>query len=616
MSQKYTVLVIGAGHAGIEASFAFANKKYKVGLFCIDEKLIANMPCNPSIGGPGKGVITREIDALGGQQGKAADSCQLQMKLLNSSKGAGVWALRAQIDKVEYHKYFLNKIKNNKYIDLINEEVTELVVDNKKVIGLKTNNNVYYSDVVIICTGTFLDSKIFIGNESWNEGPDKFSNASSLSKSLLSHGFELIRLKTGTPARIQKDSINYNILEKELGTNKKLSFSHKDPFYLEFDKQLSCYLTYTNEKTHKIVKDNLKNSSMYGGWISGVGPRYCPSIEDKIVRFSDKNRHQIFIEPESIHMDTMYLAGVSNSLPKDVQEKLIHSIKGLEKSVIKKYAYAIEYDAINPNQLYPTLESKLIENLYFAGQINGTSGYEEAAAQGLIAGINAILKLEKKDPLILKRSEAYIGVLIDDIVTKEITEPYRILTSLAEHRLCLRNDNADERLMKYGYDVGLISKKQYQELLKNIEYVKYNVNLLKENKINIIKDKKFNFKKIDISLYELIKKQNYFYEDIEKYLNFKPLDNIWKEKINIQIKFEGYIKNQEKLIENYEKLYAIKLNKIKSYNNIPNLSLEAIDKLNKIKPISLDQASRISGINLNDLMNIKLYIEKNRNKHE
>ncbi len=613
--KNYRCLVIGAGHAGLEAVFAFANKGYDVALFCMDERLIGNMPCNPSIGGPGKGVITREIDALGGEQGKAADACQLQMKLLNSSKGAGVWALRAQIDKVKYHEYFLEKVKNNKYIDLINNEVEELIVENKKVIGLKTSHGNYYGDCVIICTGTFLDAKIFRGEESFHEGPGGFGYASKLSQSLKEQGFTLIRLKTGTPARVKRDSVNFDILELEPGTNKKLSFSHYQQIYLPFDKQWPCYITYTNEKTHQIVRDNLSRSSMYGGWIDGVGPRYCPSIEDKVVKFSDKSRHQIFIEPESANLDTVYLAGISNSLPKDVQEKLVHSIKGLENCVIDKYAYAIEYDAIDSNHLYPTLESKLVDNLYFAGQINGTSGYEEAAAQGLMAAINAILKIEGKEPLILKRSEAYIGVLIDDIVTKKLTEPYRILTSLAEHRLCLRNDNADERLMKYGYNIGLISDKQYNEFLSNFEKMNKNIEILKNNKINIIKDKKFDFKKMDISLYELIKKQEYTYQDVQPYLEFEELDDYWEEKINISIKFEGYIKNQQKVIENYEKLYAIKLGKIKDYKDVPNISLEARDKLNKVMPMTLDQASRISGINLNDLMNIKLYLEKERNNN-
>ncbi len=613
--KKYDCLVIGAGHAGLESAFAFANKNYKVGLFVMDEKLVANMPCNPSIGGPGKGIITREIDALGGMQGKAADACQLQMKLLNSSKGPGVWALRAQIDKIEYHNWFLKKIKENNNIDLISEEVHDLIIENKVVLGLKTKNNIYESKCVIISTGTFLESKTFIGDYIREEGPDKFPKASNLSKSLIKNGFELIRLKTGTPPRIIKDSINYNGLIVEPGTNKRLSFSHNEQFFLEYDKQDVCYITYTNENTHKIINENLKRSAMYGGMINGTGPRYCPSIEDKIVRFSDKERHQIFIEPESKYLDTVYLAGISSSLPKDVQDKMISTIKGLENAIIKKYAYAIEYDAINPNQLLPTLESKIIKNLYFAGQINGTSGYEEAAAQGLIAAINAICKIEGKDEFILKRSEAYIGVLIDDIVTKEITEPYRILTSLAEYRLCLRNDNADERLLKYGHEFGLISDKQYNEFKNNIDKLNKNIEILKNNKIIELKDKiKFDFKKMDITLYELLKKQDYIFQDIEPYFEFEKLDEYWKEKINIKIKFEGYIKNQEKLIKNYEKLHSFKLGSDIDYKNVPNLSLEAIEKLNKIKPMNLDQASRISGVNLSDLMNIKIFVEKRKNE--
>lgn len=611
----YDGLVIGAGHAGLEAAFAFANKGYKVALFTIDEKLVGNMPCNPSIGGPGKGIITREIDALGGMQGKAADACQLQMKLLNSSKGPGVWALRAQIDKIEYHKWFLNEIKNNKNIDLILEEVDDLIIENGNAIGLKTIKNEYRSKCVIISTGTFLDSKVFIGDFSKEEGPDKFPNASNLSKSLINYGFELIRLKTGTPPRILKDSIDYSNLDIEPGTNKKFSFSHYNPTFLDFKDQEICYITYTNQNTHEIISKNLNRSSMYGGMINGTGPRYCPSIEDKIVRFNDKERHQIFIEPESKYLNTVYLAGISSSLPKDVQEKMISSIKGLENAIIEKYAYAIEYDAINPNQLFPTLESKIIKNLYFAGQINGTSGYEEAAAQGLIAAINAINKIENKEEFILKRSEAYIGVLIDDIVTKEITEPYRILTSLAEYRLCLRNDNADERLLKYGYDFGLISEEQYKLFERNLANLNKNIEILNNHKIIEIKNKiNFDFKKKDITLFELLKKQEYSYNDIESFFNFEELDEYWKEKINIKIKFEGYIRNQEKLIKNYEKLQSVKLDVNMNYKNVPNISLEAIDKLNKVKPMNLDQASRISGVNLNDLMNIKIYIEKRRNE--
>lgn len=613
---KYNCLIIGAGHAGLEAAFAFANKGYNVALFVIDEKLVANMPCNPSIGGPGKGVITREIDALGGMQGKAADACQLQMKLLNSSKGPGVWALRAQIDKIKYHEWFLKKIKENKNIKLICSEVDDLIIENKIVKGLITSDGTkYFSDCVIICTGTFLESKIFIGDYIREEGPDKFPKSKKLSKSLIKNGFELIRLKTGTPPRIIKDSIDYSSLEVEPGTNKKISFSHFDPVYLDFDKQEVCYITYTNIDTHNIVSSNLSRSAMYGGMINGTGPRYCPSIEDKIVRFNDKDRHQIFIEPESKSLNTVYLAGISSSLPKDVQDKFIPTIKGLENAIIDKYAYAIEYDAINPNQLLPTLESKLIKNLYFAGQINGTSGYEEAAAQGLVAAINAILKIENKPEFILKRSEAYIGVLIDDIVTKEITEPYRILTSLAEYRLCLRNDNADERLIKYGYDIGLISKDKFNIFKDNLNKLNKNIEILQNHKITEIKDKiNFDFKKMDITLYELLKKQEYTFQDIETFFDFENLDDYWKEKINIKIKFEGYIKNQEKLIKNYEKLHSIKLGLNIDYKQIPNLSLEAIDKLNKIKPMNLDQASRISGVNLNDLMNIKIFLEKRRNE--
>ena len=611
---NYKGMVIGAGHAGLEAAFAFANKKMHVALVLMDEKLIGNMPCNPSIGGPAKGIVTREIDALGGMQGMAADACQLQMKLLNSSKGAGVRALRAQIDKIEYHKFFKKLVDENEYIDLIVGEAEEVLIKNNQAVGLKINGKDYFSDTVIISTGTFLDSKVFIGHESKQEGPDGFSASTKLAKNIKEIGFETIRLKTGTPPRLDKNSLNYSQFQIEPGTDGKYSFSHFNCKFLDIKDQEVCYLVHTNLETHEIIKNNLKESSMYGGAISGTGPRYCPSIEDKVVRFHDKERHQIFIEPESKQLNTVYLAGISSSLPKNIQEQMVHSIKGMENAIFIKHAYAIEYDSIKPEQLYPSLESKKISNLFFAGQINGTSGYEEAAGQGLIAGINAILKIENKEPLILSRSEAYIGVMIDDIVTKEITEPYRLLTSRAEHRLELRNDNADERLIKYGYEIGLISEEKYKLFNDNIDKLNKNIEMLKNKLTSEVKGLKTTYKKSNISLYELIKRPDFSYQDLKQYIDAYELDDFWQEKINIKIKYDGYIKNQKNLIQDYEKLSRTKLSVNIDYKQVNNLSLEAIDKLNKFKPIDLGQASRISGVTFNDLINIKFFLKGNSNE--
>lgn len=611
---NYKGMVIGAGHAGLEAAFAFASKKMHVALVLMDEKLIGNMPCNPSIGGPAKGIVTREIDALGGMQGMAADACQLQMKLLNSSKGAGVRALRAQIDKIEYHNFFKKLVDENEYIDLIVGEAEEVLVKNNQAVGLKINGKDHFSDTVIISTGTFLDSKVFIGHESKQEGPDGFSSSTKLAKNIKEIGFETIRLKTGTPPRLDKNSLDYSQFQIEPGTDGKYSFSHFDCKFLDIKDQEVCYLVHTNLDTHEIIKNNLKESSMYGGAISGTGPRYCPSIEDKVVRFHDKERHQIFIEPESKQLNTVYLAGISSSLPKNIQEQMVHSIKGMENAIFIKHAYAIEYDSIKPEQLYPSLESKKIANLFFAGQINGTSGYEEAAGQGLIAGINAILKIENKEPLILSRSEAYIGVMIDDIVTKEITEPYRLLTSRAEHRLELRNDNADERLIKYGYEIGLISEEKYKLFNENIDKLNKNIEMLKNKLTSEVKGLKTTYKKSNISLYELIKRPDFSYQDLKQYIDAYELDDFWQEKINIKIKYDGYIKNQKNLIQDYEKLSRTKLSVNIDYKQVNNLSLEAIDKLNKFKPIDLGQASRISGVTFNDLINIKFFLKGNSNE--
>ncbi len=610
---KYDVLVIGAGHAGLEAAFGCAKQNLKTGLITLDEKSVALTPCNPSIGGPAKGIVTREIDILGGMQGLAADNTQLQMKMLNTSKGPGVWSLRAQIDKVEYHNWFMEQIKKNSKIDLIIDEALSLEVENNTIIGINCKKNkLILADYVIITTGTYLKSLTYKGKNPIDEGPDGLKNSNYLSDSLKNFGLSLLRLKTGTPPRILKNSIDYSNMKIEPGTNEKLCFNHFNPIYLPFDKQLPCYIVYTTQETHKIINENLKKSAMYSGVIKSIGPRYCPSIEDKIVKFSDKPRHQIFVEPESRHLDTIYLGGFSTSMPIDVQEKMIKSLPGLENCVIVKYAYAIEYDAIDPTQLYKTLETKKIKNLFFAGQINGTSGYEEAAAQGLIAAINVGCKAYNREPLILKRSESYIGVMIDDITTKGVTEPYRLLTSRAEHRLYLRNDNADERLMKISYDNGMIDQNQYINFCEKMEIIDSIICELKNKTIGMFPNLRKETKKTNLTLYDYLKRPEKSLKDIVNLLTIKQhvTDEIIN-KIDIKIKFDGYIKKQEEEISKISKLYEYKLSHILDYRIIPNLSLEAIDKLNKIKPYDLDQASRISGINSSDIINIKYYLDKN-----
>lgn len=616
MEKKYDVVVIGAGHAGLEAAFAAAKQKLKVALVTLDEKSIGMTPCNPSIGGPAKGIVTREIDALGGMQAIATDENQLQMKLLNTSKGPGVWALRAQIDKVTYHQWFVKKLSKNKYIDLIIDEVKKIDTINKMVSSISlTNNKIIETKYIVITTGTYMDSLTFRGDDVKDEGPDDLKNSKGLSENLKDLGFDLIRLKTGTPPRILSSSIDYTGLKEEPGTDKKMSFSHFNKIYLPFNKQMICHIIHTNEETHKIISENIKLSAMYGGMINGTGPRYCPSIEDKIVKFADKPRHQIFIEPESRFLNTIYLGGFSSSMPVDVQDRMIRTLPGLKNCKIDKYAYAIEYDAIDPLQLKKTLESKKIKNLYFAGQINGTSGYEEAASQGLIASLNICNDYFGREPLILGRDEAYIGVMIDDITTRGITEPYRLLTSRAEYRLLLRNDNADDRLLKIGYENNMISKDNYNEYLENSETINEIIGKLKLKTIGMIPSLSKDSKKTNLSLYDFLKRPETKIDDILSFVySGKELGDELKMKIEIQVKFDGYIKKQNDDLLKMNKLDKFKLNNIIDYNNIPNLSLEAIDKLNKILPYDLDQASRISGINITDIICIKYFLEKNTNE--
>lgn len=622
-NNKYEIIVVGGGHAGVEAALACARLKHKTLLLVGNIKKIASMPCNPSIGGPAKGIIVREIDALGGQMGITTDKTLLQLKMLNSSKGPAVRALRAQADKTTYPKYMQDTIFNTPNLDVLEGYVTSLITNEKKQIqGVVFENQKIYSKAVIIASGTYLASCVLCGFTSTPSGPEEQPTTTKLSESLRSLGIELIRLKTGTPPRIKKDSIDYDKMSIQYGDEKLYKFSETTNSVRKFSDQVVCYLTYTTPETHRIIKENLQKSSMYSGLVTGVGPRYCPSIEDKIVRFADKERHQLFIEPEGEYIDEMYLQGFSTSMPHDIQELMVHSLPGLENAVITKYAYAIEYDAINPLQLKASLEIKNVEGLYFAGQVNGTSGYEEAACQGLMAGINASLKLEGKEPLVLRRDEAYIGVLIDDLITKGVRDPYRMLTSRAEFRLLLRHDNSEQRLIKYGYDAGLISEERYNNYLQKENNKSELIAVLKENTITptIEINNYFNEHNISlltgrISAYDLLKRPEISFENIKKLFPSIEisLDDTSLEQIAISIKYEGYIVKEFKEAKKFQVLETKKIPNDIDYDIIPNIASEAKDKLKKIRPETISQASRISGVNPSDISILLVYLESRKN---
>lgn len=599
---KYDVIVVGAGHAGCEAALACARMKKNTLLITINIDNIADMPCNPSIGGSAKGIVVREIDALGGEMGRNADKTLLQMKMLNRSKGPAVRSLRSQADKVTYKKEMLKTLRNTENLTIKEAIVSDLLVENNKIVGITTEDGeTIYCKACILTTGTYLKADILVGDKRTKEGPHGEKRANFLSDNLEKLGFKLLRLKTGTPPRIERSSIDFSVLKREDGDDCKLTFSFDDIAYYDYKNQVPCYLTYTNLKTHKIIMDNLNKSAMYGGFYEklGTGPRYCPSIEDKVVRFKDKERHQLFLEPESMYYDDIYLQGFSTSMPHDVQEDMVHSLKGLEHAKILRYAYAIEYDAIDPLQLKPSLETKVVENLFTAGQINGTSGYEEAAGQGIVAGINASLKLDNKEPLILSRSDAYIGVLIDDLVTKGTIEPYRLLTSRAEFRLLLRSDNADLRLSEKAYKIGLLSEERHNKLLNKIEEIKE----IEEDIKNI------TFPKEKCNLSEYLKRPEVKIIDYVDKLN-KKYSKEALEQVEINHKYEGYIIKAKKEAEKMIKLCKKQIPEDIDYEKVDNLATEARQKLEKIRPRTIDQATRISGVNPSDIAILMVYLKR------
>lgn len=618
---KYDVIVVGAGHAGCEAALASARMGKKTLLAAINLESIAMMPCNPSIGGTGKGHLVREIDALGGEMAINIDKTFIQSKMLNTRKGPAVHSLRCQADKEEYHREMKKTIERTENLTLRQMEIVDLIVEENSIVGVvSVTNAVYKAKAVIIATGTFLNGKIFIGESSFTSGPNGLAPSLKLAESLKKHGIEMRRFKTGTPARVLASSLNYENMQEEIGDEEIVPFSFLND-HLEKN-QVSCWLTYTNEKTHEIIRNNFNRSALFGGEIEGIGPRYCPSIEDKVNRFSDKERHQTFIEPEGLSTDEMYVQGMSSSLPEDVQEAFYRTIPGLENLVITRPAYAIEYDSVNPLTLKMNLESRKIENLFFAGQINGSSGYEEAAAQGLMAGINAVLKIEGKEPFIIDRSQGYIGVLIDDLVIKGTNEPYRIMTSRAEYRLILRQDNADIRLTELSYKLGLASKERYNKFIAKQEKIKDEIERLKKKEVypgdvkEYLEEMNTSPLKNKISLFELLKRPELTYSSLERVDDEMPkLAQHEITQLEVQIKYEGYIGKQLAQIERFKRLEKKQIPEGINYLEIDGLRIEARQKLDAIRPMSIGQASRISGVSPADINVLLIYLEKCRREN-
>lgn len=615
------VAVIGAGHAGCEASLAAARLGLETMVFTVSVDSIAMMPCNPNIGGSSKGHLVKEIDALGGEMGKVIDKTFIQSKMLNKSKGPAVHSLRAQADKKNYSNTMRQVLENTPHLTIKQAEVTELIVEDGTIKGVKTYSGAtYYAKAVVLCTGTYLKARCIYGDVSNYTGPNGLQAANYLTDSLKANGVEMFRFKTGTPARIDKRAIDFSKMEEQKGDERVVPFSFStDPESVQID-QVSCWLTYTNEKTHEIIRENLDRSPLYSGMIEGTGPRYCPSIEDKVVRFADKSRHQVFIEPEGLNTNEMYVGGMSSSLPEDVQYDMYRSVPGLEHAKIVRNAYAIEYDCINPRQLMPTLEFKNIKNLFSGGQFNGSSGYEEAAAQGLIAGINAALKVKGEELLVLDRSEAYIGVLIDDLVTKENHEPYRMMTSRAEYRLLLRQDNADLRLREKGYRVGLISKEQYQDILKKEQLIKEEIERVEHVNVGASRPVQELLEQYGSTpltsgstLGELIRRPELNYEVLAPIDKNRPeLRYDIREQVNINIKYDGYITRQLKQVEQFKKLESKKIPEDMDYDQVKSLRIEAVQKLKLYRPVSIGQASRIAGVSPADVSVLLVYLESHR----
>lgn len=613
----YDIIVVGAGHAGIEACLAGARTGNKTLLITSNFSNAGSMPCNTSIGGPAKGIIVREIDALGGQMGKTTDATYLQMKMLNTAKGPGVQSLRAQADKKAYPRYMQNVLKEQENLDIVEAMVEDLIVEGDECKGvILADGTRYESRTTILTTGTYLKAEVLVGHSKTPSGPDKQKESLYLSSKLKDYGFRIQRLKTGTPPRVEINSIDYSKTTVQPGTDAKLSFSYETTHFTPVEDQTVCYLTYTTAETHKLIRDNLDKCAMFSGLIKGIGPRYCPSIEDKVVKFADKERHQIFLEPESKEMNTIYVQGFSTSMPHDIQEKMVHSLPGLENCTILKYAYAIEYDAIDPLQLWPSLETKVLKNLFTAGQINGTSGYEEAAGQGLIAGINASKKVKGNKPLILKRDEAYIGVLIDDLVTKGTKEPYRMLTSRAEYRLLLRHDNADERLRKYGYESGLVKEDVYQAYLDKMNRIHAEIERLDtihfspKSEINDLLEEKGSTRlKEGVTARAILQRPELVYEDLLPYIEHVDLTEEEMRRVTILIKYKGYIEKTLRQVEKVKNMEEKQIPADLDYDDVLNLSLEARQKLKKVRPVTIGQATRISGINPADISVLLIHLK-------